>query len=90
MRLERELGSMKLDADGVWIDHPVSNSSFAKAPDSSPSSLPPAIPGEWIELAARLPQELDTPALTAVETSGDPVEVDARHADLKKEANHAK
>ena len=90
MRLERELGTMKLDEDGVWIDHPVSNSSFAKAPDSGSSSLPPAIPGEWIELAARLPQELDTPAPTAVETSGDPVEVDARHAELKKEANHAK
>jgi hypothetical protein len=89
MRLARELGTMKLDQDGGWIDHPVSDSSFAKAPDSDPSNLPPAIPSEWIELADRLPQEPDAQAPAAVETSSSPVEVGARHEELIKEANHA-
>jgi hypothetical protein len=89
MRLERELGTMKLDEDGGWIDHPVSNSSIAKATNSDSSSLPPALPGKWMELADRLLQEADTPAPAAVETAGGTVDVDARHAELIKEANHA-
>jgi len=89
MRLERELGTMKLDEDGNWIDHPVSNSSLANASNNNPSSLPPALPGEWIELADRLPQEPDSPASAVVETSADPVEVEVRNAELTKEANHA-
>ena len=88
MRLERELGTMKLDQDGYWMDHPVSNSSLANAPDNDASSLPPALPGEWIELADRLPQEPDEPAPAAIETSDGSVEVDARHAELVKEADH--
>jgi hypothetical protein len=89
MRLERELGTMKLGEDGDWIDHLVSNSSLANASDSNTSSLPPALPGEWIELADRLQQEPDAPAPAVVETSGDTVEIDARHAELIKEADHA-
>jgi len=88
MRLERELGTMKLDQDGGWIDHSVSDSSLANASGSEASSLPPALPGEWIELADRLPQEPDAPAPAAVETSGGPVEVDAQHAELIKETDH--
>jgi hypothetical protein len=69
MRLARELGTMKLHQNGGWIDHPASNSNLADVSDSAPSSLPPVLPGEWIELADRLPQESDTPAPVVVETS---------------------
>ena len=89
MRLDRELGIMKLDQDGGWMDHRVSNSSLAKASESDASSLPPALSGEWIELADRLPQESDAPAPAAVETSNGPAEVDARDAKLVKEADNA-
>jgi hypothetical protein len=89
MRLARELGTMKLDQDGGWMDHPVSNSGVANTSDSDTSSLPPALPGEWIELVDRLPQEPDAPARAGVETSDGPVDVDARHAELVKEADHA-
>ena len=51
MRLARELGTMKLDQDGRWIDHPVTNTNFANASDSDVSNMPPALPNEWIELA---------------------------------------
>jgi hypothetical protein len=91
MRLARELGTMKLDQDGRWIDHPASNSNLANASDSDASSLPPVLPTEWIELADRLPQiqqQPDTLAPIAQETSDDPVEVDARHAELVKETDH--
>jgi hypothetical protein len=89
MRLERELGTMKLDEDGGWIDHSVSNPSLANASDNNPSSLPPTLPGKWIDLADRLPQEPDSPASAAVETSDGSVEVDARYAEFVKEADHA-
>jgi hypothetical protein len=88
MRLARELGTMKLDQDGDWMDHHVSNSSLANASDSDASSLPPALPSEWIELADRLPQESDALAPAAVKISDGPVEVNARHAELIKEADH--
>ena len=88
MRLDRELGTMKLDRDGGWMDHRVSNSSLAKASENDASSLPPALPSEWIELADRLPLEPDAPAPAAVETSDGPAEVDARDAELVKEADN--
>ena len=81
MRLERELGTMKLNQDGGWMDHPVSNSSLANASGSDSSGLPLAVPSEWIELADSLQQEPD-----ALPTGA--VEVDARDAELIKEADH--
>lgn len=51
MRLARELGTMKLDQDGRWIDHPVTNVNLANASDSDMSNMPPALPNKWIELA---------------------------------------
>jgi len=51
MRLARELGTMKLDQDGRWIEHPVTNTNLAIASDSDVSNMPPALPNEWIELA---------------------------------------
>ncbi len=50
--------------------------------------MPPAIPSEWIELADRLPQEPDSLAPAAFETSEGPVEVDAQYAELIKETDH--
>jgi len=87
MRLDRELGTMKLDENGNWIDHPISNSSFAKVPEGDQSSPPPTIPGEWIELADRLSHDPVTSTKIEVETSGNPEEIDT---ELKKEANNAK
>ena len=79
MRLARELGTMKLDEDGRWIDHPVTNTSLACASDSDVSNMPPALPNDWIELANRLPEQSDAPA---------PVEVDTRHKEVVEETDH--
>jgi hypothetical protein len=88
MRLARELGTMKLNQDGSWIDHYVSNSSLTNTSDSDSSSLPPALPSEWIELANHLPQEQDAMAQTTIEISDGPVEVDAKHAEFIKETDN--
>jgi hypothetical protein len=79
MRLARELGAMKLDEDGRWIDHPVTNTSLAYASDSDVSNMPPALPNDWIELADRLPEQSGAPA---------PVEVDTRHKEIVEETDH--
>jgi hypothetical protein len=98
MRLARELGIMKLDHDGSWIDHPVPNSSDDNSSDSVKSSLeelplPPAVPTEWIKLTDRLTQEPDALPPAAVETSDGPlesrpIESDVRHEELVKETDH--
>jgi hypothetical protein len=98
MRLARELGIMKLDHDGSWIDHPIPNSSDDNSSDSVKSSLeelplPPAVPTEWIKLTDRLTQEPDALPPAAVETSDDPlesrpIESDVRHEELVKETDH--
>ncbi len=98
MRLARELGIMKLDHDGSWIDHPIPNSSLDNSSDSDKSSLeelplPPAVPTEWIELTDRLPQEPDALPPAAVETSDGPaesrpIESDVRQEELVKETDH--
>ncbi len=98
MRLARELGIMKLDHDGSWIDHPIPNSSLDNSSDSDKSSLeelplPPAVPTEWIKLTDRLPQEPDALPPAAVEISDGPVESrpiesDVRQEELVKETDH--
>ena len=93
MRLARELGTMKLDRDGRWIDHPVTNPSLANASDSDVSNMPPALPNEWIALADRMPKQADTPVQAVVETSDDPVEnrpadIDTRRMEIIKETDH--
>lgn len=88
MRLARELGTMKLDQDGDWVDHPVAESSLASASDSDASSLPPALPTTWIELTDHLAQAPDALLPVALETSDGPVEVDSRPAELVKETDH--
>jgi len=91
MRLARELGTMKLDQSGRWMDHVVSNAGLADASDSDASPLPPAVPTEWIELADRLPhiqQQPDASAPAGVQTAEDSVEAEIRHAELVEETAH--
>jgi hypothetical protein len=93
MRLARELGTMKLDQDGHWIDYPVTNASLANASDSDVSNLPPALPSEWIELMDRLPKQPDALVPVADETSYGPAEnrpadIDTRHTEIVKETDH--
>jgi outer membrane protein TolC len=77
MRLARELGTMKLDQDGYWIDHPNSSANLADASESDASAVPPDVPFGWIELADRV----------AVERS-DNADFDALMEEPVKEADH--
>jgi len=79
MRLARELGHMMLDHDGSWIDHSIPNIGLDRSFDNNKlvlnkQQLPPAIPGEWIDLTDRLPQEPEALPPGAVETSDTPAE----------------
>jgi len=95
MRLDRELGTMKLDQDGHWIEHP-DTTSPAIASDIGASPLPPTVPTEWIALADRLApiqQQADALVPVAHQTSDNPVEnrpveVDSQPAERVKEADH--
>jgi len=89
MRLARELGTMKLDEDGGWRDDPVPDARLTDASNGDTSSLPPALPTEWIELTDRLAQAPDTPTPTAVETVYGPIDVDSPPAELVKETDRA-
>jgi hypothetical protein len=58
MRLARELGVMKLDGDGRWMDSPLPGSRGKDSLDAAGSGpeelpMPPAVPTEWIELVDR-------------------------------------
>jgi hypothetical protein len=90
MRLARELGTMKLDQDGAWMDRPIANAGLPYASDTDASPLPPAVPTEWVELADRLPSVQQPQALTAavVQTVGGPVEADIQPAELVEETDH--
>lgn len=70
MRLDRELGTMTLDANGAWVDLSESNVSPVDVPDSEASNVPPALPDEWIELADSLPQ---TPDIQSPRSGGIPM-----------------
>jgi hypothetical protein len=52
MRLARELGVMKLDDCGMWIDEPLSTASRLKAEEVP---LPPALPNGWFEQIEQIP-----------------------------------
>jgi hypothetical protein len=93
MRLARELGTMKLDQDGRWIDYSVTNASLANASDIDVSNMPPALPSEWIKLADRLPKQSDALVPVADVTSDGPdenrpVNIDTRYAEIVKETDH--
>jgi len=78
MRLARELGTMKLDQDGHWMDRPVTNAGDAIASGTGTSPLPPTVLSEWIELADR----------AAVQPSGAVDEPDALLEGRVKETDH--
>ena len=82
MRLARELGIMKLDRDGHWIEHPESTppviASYGDASMHDTSVLPPTVPPQWTALADRV-------AVQASESA----DLDALFAELVKEAEHA-
>jgi len=98
MRLARELGVMKLDQDGGWIDDPIANPSPDNSSDSDKLGLaklplPPAVPTEWIELTDRLPQEPDALPPVKVEISDGPldsrtIESNVRQEELIMETDH--
>ena len=94
MRLARELGIMKLDDDGNWIDQPIPNAGGDDSADpgqSSPAALPPAVPTEWIELTDRLPSNRKPPDASAPPqglTVAGPVEVGVQPAELVEETDH--
>ncbi len=81
MRLARELGMMKLDPDGHWIEHPESArpdiASAGKSLMKDITLLPPSVPPQWVALADRV----------AVPSSEGP-DLDALFAELVKEAEH--
>ncbi len=64
LRLAREIGVMKLNPDGSWIEPDQLASSLEFVSDNNESStekgvLPPIVPNEWIELTDHLLQEPD-------------------------------
>ena len=81
MRLARELGIMKLDADGRWIEHPEATrpviASHGNASMQDAPVLPPTVPPQWMALADRV-------AIQPAETAN----LDALFAELVKEAEH--
>jgi hypothetical protein len=46
MLLMRDLGVMKIDNDGLWIDEPLVD---VEGLDEQSCPLPPAVPGEWLQ-----------------------------------------
>ena len=81
MRLDRELGTMKLEPDGHWIEDPDAPkptiASLGSASEDEQSIMPPDIPGEWIELADQVALTTVRPELdTLRERSGQEVEID--------------
>ena len=73
MRLDRELGTMTLDSEGRWIEQPLASADLADASDADVSSLPPALPDEWIELADHAPAVPDSQPQEVVDSADDPV-----------------
>lgn len=55
MRLARELGTMKLEGDGNWLDESDADADSANVTEGDTSSLPPAVPDEWMALAESTP-----------------------------------
>lgn len=76
MRLSRELGTMKLDAEGRWIESPlptVEPETLPRGdqPDVEELPVPPAIPAYWMTLADQLDAASDRAAKSATSPRGD-------------------
>jgi hypothetical protein len=76
MRLYRELGIMRIDDDGMWVDEPLEQA-LAVARRREP--LPPELPGEWLSMAAAPPAQPreNSPPVT--------IESEADHGNRKPE-----
>jgi hypothetical protein len=48
MRLYRELGILRLNDEGIWVDEPLEK---VLQEIVGPEALPPGVPGEWLSLA---------------------------------------
>ncbi len=62
MLLYREIGIMRLDGQGIWIDEPLENALPGLAQAEPP---PPPIPGEWYALAEAAPPGAHEPPVNA-------------------------
>ncbi|MCP4453826.1 MAG: TolC family protein [Planctomycetes bacterium] len=82
MRLDRELGTMALDAEGRWTEQPASSTPVADVSDMDASTVPPALPDEWIELANALENVPDV-------QPPDPVQRSGRATELRPDQYHA-
>ena len=76
MRLARELGIMKLDNDGTWMDAPLPGSSRNQWLDGDTSapeelSVPPAVPIEWTELLDFIPPPPNGPPPADIDEPAD-------------------
>lgn len=58
MLLMRDLGIMKIDDDGLWIDEPLID---VEGLDEQCCPLPPAVPGEWLREAGVAAPDQETP-----------------------------
>jgi len=98
MRLARELGIMKLDHGGGWIDNPIAKPSGDNSSDSDKLilvelPLPPVVLGKWVEFTDLLPEEGDALVPIGVEPSDGlvpigPIESDVREKELMMETDH--
>ncbi len=96
MRLARELGVMRLDHEGRWMDRPLREESLEEAPDREPprmAAMPPEVPADWLVLAdlpARKPAAQRRAAVHTVDAPVPPRSVGfaARHEARTKEAGH--
>lgn len=57
MQILREMGVMKIDPNGMWIDEPFDPTAFPRA-SAGEYPIPPDLPQEWIEQAQLTPEEI--------------------------------
>ncbi len=76
MSLMRDLGVMRLDENGLWIDEPLEDA--LEEARENPTVLPPAVPEAWLRQAGA---ELETVRLVPAEGAGPGGEVAAQQAD---------
>ena len=66
MRLYRELGLMRLNDSGLWIDEPIEEA--IRTTDEG-NSLPPAVPSKWLDASNIKPGKMTTPESTTHSTA---------------------
>lgn len=76
VRLMRELGIMRINEEGMWIDESIEDALRATAEEQP---LPPAVPGEWFD-------QLDSEDGESTSNDGEPEDAEPENAESKKEA----